>query len=204
MTPKNQIRREPTNLRVLLAHSDEETIKVLKTALTDLGNEIVAVCKTGAGIVAKVTELRPDLVVTGVDMPDFDGVTALVETSRSVAIPSIVVTPKRSLEIVERALLDHVMAYIVEPVDLEEIKPTIYLVLRRFEQFEELQDEVASLKETLEQRKVIERAKGVLMRRSNVTEEEAFAKLRRMATDQRIKLVEAAKQVLAVDTAIEE
>ena len=204
MSDEEIAKRELSGLKVLLAHIDDEILSALKTALTELGNEIIDVCKTGACIVAKATKLNPDLIVTGVDMPDFDGVTALVEASHSVTIPSIVVTPKRSLELVERALKDHVMAYLVEPIEVEEIKPTVYLVLRRFEQFEELKNEVEDLKETLEQRKLIERAKGVLMRRGDVTEEEAFTRLRRMATDQRAKLVEAARQVLAVDDAIED
>ena len=191
-------------LRVLLGHMEDDTLDIIKQALSDLGNDVIAICRTGSCIVAKANEHVPDLIVTGVDMPDFDGVTALIEVSKSKSIPSIVVTPKRSLEMVERALQDHVMAYLIEPIEVEEIKPTVYLVLRRFEQFEELHKEVQDLKETLSQRKTIERAKGVLMRRSDVTEDEAYQKLRRMATDQRVKLIEAANQVLAVDSAIDE
>jgi response regulator NasT len=159
----------------------------------------VAVCYSARELINRAISERPDLIITVVDLPDMDGVSALVEISNTVSIPAIVVTPRTSLEIVERAMLDHVMAYLVEPVEEAEIRPTVHLVLRRFEQFQEMQAEVDSLRQALADRKVIERAKGVLMRRENLDEDAAYKQLRRAATDGRIRLIEVARKVLADD-----
>jgi response regulator NasT len=185
-------------LRILLAPGGGES-DVLTTVFHALQHEIVETCRTAQELIGTAVSRQPDLIVTAVDLPDMDGVSALVEISKTVAIPAIIVTPRTSLEIIERAMLDHVMAYLIEPVQEAEIKPTIHLVLRRFEQFREMQSEVESLRQALSDRKVIERAKGMLMRRDDIDEDAAYKKLRRTATDARMKMVEAAQQILAAD-----
>lgn len=191
--------RELAGLKVLLAHNDRDTLATLEAAVSELQHEVIEVCQTATQILARARKDPPDLIMTAVDLPDFDGVSALVELSRDVAIPSIVVTTRRTLDVVERALRDHVMAYLMEPIEKEEIKPTIYLVLKRFEQFQDLRQEVENLKQALDDRKLIERAKGMLMHRWDVDEEEAYRRLRRHATDGRIRLVDAARAVLDHD-----
>ncbi len=187
----------PESMKVLIAHREQTIRTVLQESLASLHHEVVKLCSTAQELVFEATQSeRADLIFTGVDLPDGDGITALLEISATTAIPAVVVTPQRSLGIVEKALRDHVMAFLIEPIEKEEILPTIYLVLRRFEQFEELRRENADLKQALEDRKIIERAKGVLMSRGSLDEEAAYAKLRRIATDHRVKLVVAAKSVL--------
>jgi len=187
-------------LKTLLAHAVPDQRAQLKSALLELGHEIVRECDNCREMRSSVQLSRPDLIVTGVDLVDGDGIQTLVDLSDEFAIPAIVVTRRTSLEVVERAMLDHVMAYLVEPVEVREVKPTIHLVLKRFEQFQELQNEVDSLKSALNDRKVIERAKGVLMKRDDLDEEAAYKKLRRMATDGRVKLVEVAQGLLEDET----
>lgn len=187
------------SLKVLIAHSCPDTRETLKIAVRELGHELTAPCETAAELVTRGRSREADLIITGVELPDFDGVTALVEISRDAAIPSIIVTRRRSLALVERALDDHVMAYLMEPVQPHDVKPAVYLVLKRFEQFEELRNEVSVLKQTLEDRQLIERAKGVLMGHGDVSEEEAHKRLRRMATDCRIRMIEAARRILEPD-----
>jgi len=96
-----------------------------------------------------------------------------------------------------------VMAYLIEPIKSAEIMPTIYLVLKRFEQFQELQAENESLKQALADRKLIDRAKGVLMKRAGIDEDAAYKRLRRLATNNRIRMAEAAERVLSVEDAFE-
>jgi len=184
-------------LRTLLAHSIPEQRAQLKTALAELGHEIICDCNSCDEMAKIVRAQQPDLIVTGVDLADGDGIRTLVDLSSDYSIPAILVTQRTSLQVVERAMLDHVMAYLVEPVEVSEIKPTIHLVLRRFEQFQELQSEVQSLKQALADRKTIERAKGLLMKRDDIDEDAAYKKLRRMATDGRIRMVDAAETLLA-------
>lgn len=190
-------------LKILLAHGIEDARLVLRESLYKLHYEDLHVSTSGPDLVAMAKEHVPDLIITGVDLPDLDGVTALIEISKTHKIPAIVVTQQRSLDVVQRALEDHVMAYLLEPVNVDEITPTIYLVLRRFEQFQELQQENESLKQALADRKLIERAKGALMKHAAIEEEDAYKRLRRMATDNRIRMAEAAERVLAVIELIE-
>jgi AmiR/NasT family two-component response regulator len=187
-------------LKTLLAHSVSEQRAQLKRALIELGHEIVCDCDSCEALVSAVRSSAPDLIVTGVDLVDGDGIHTLVGLGDEYAIPAIVVTKRTSLEVVERAMLDHVMAYLIEPVEVREVKPTIHLVLKRFEQFLELQNEVRSLRGALDDRKVIERAKGLLMRREEIDEDTAYKKLRRMATDGRIRLVDVAQSLLDQET----
>jgi response regulator NasT len=183
-------------LKTLLAHANPDQRAQLKTALLELGHEVVCDCDSCDQLAASVRRAPPDLIVTGVDLADGDGIQTLVKLGDEFAIPAIVVTQRTSLAVVERAMLDHVMAYLIEPVEVREIKPTIHLVLKRFEQFQELQGEVESLRGALNDRKVIERAKGFVMKRDDLDEDAAYKKLRRMATDNRIRLVEAAQSLL--------
>jgi response regulator NasT len=186
-------------LQILLAHGNRAQRDVLEKAFQELEHDVVEVCLGAKEMIERATSHKPDLIVTGVDLPDMDGISALVEISKVVAIPAIVVTSRSSLELVQRAMLDHVMAYLIEPVEKEEIKPTIFLVLRRFEQFQEMQVEVDNLRQALVERKVVERAKGVLMRREDIDEDAAYKKLRRSATDRRIRLIDVAQEVLDQD-----
>ncbi len=183
-------------LKILLVHGDTEQRASLRQALAELGHELALEGTTCRELLNSARAVPPDLILCGVELADGDGVEALVSLSDEVAIPAIIVTKRTSLATVEQAILDHVMAYLIEPVDSHEIKPTIHLVLRRFEQFQELQSEVESLRQALSERKVIERAKGVLMNRDGIDEDAAYKKLRRMATDGRIRLHAAAESLL--------
>lgn len=186
-------------LRVLIAHGHSDARDALFKTVNALHKETVRLCQSGRELIEAAITQPPDLIITGVDLPDIDGPTALVEISQTVRIPAIVVTQQRSLELVQKALEDHVMAYLIEPIRQDEILPTIYLVLKRFEQFQQLEQENETLKQALSDRKLIERAKGVLMTRAGIDEETAYKRLRRMATDNRIRMSEAADRILSVN-----
>lgn len=182
---------------VAIFHPNEETRDTLSSAMKDLGHQILCEGDDGRDLVNCVKENENiNLIIAGDRLSTIDGVSALLEVSDYRNVPAIVVASQRSLEMVERALQDHVMAYLIEPVSAEEIKPTVYLVIRRFEQFEDLRNEVANLQDLLESRRHIERAKGVLMRKHDIDENEAYSRLRKSAMDQRIKIVDQAKRVL--------
>lgn len=189
---------DTSSLNIVLAHGVEDARTMLYQALTTLRHDQIRSCGSGKAMIELVNAEPPDLIITGVDLPDQDGVTALLEISETHKIPAIVVTQQRTLENVQRALEDHVMAYLLEPIEVEEILPTIFLVLRRFEQFQELEQENESLKQALTDRKIIERAKGALMKQAGIDEETAYRRLRRYATDNRMKLAEAADRVISV------
>ncbi|MAT73143.1 MAG: hypothetical protein CMJ58_26965 [Planctomycetaceae bacterium] len=184
------------SLDVVIAHACADTRQTLQGVLDCLGHSIVGVCKSTNEMRAVCQEANPGLIFSGVEMPGGDAITALVEMSESNPTPAIVVTPKMSLANVEKALQDHVMAYLVEPVDAEQIKPTIYLVCQRFREFEALKDENEDLKQTLADRKVIERAKGILMGQRGLSEPDAFRTLQKLAQSKRMKLVRTAAEII--------
>jgi len=188
---------------ILLAHADDETRATVRAALLALDHEIVAETDRADEIVrlAQGDEVR--LLVSGVDFPDGDAIDAMVELGRREPIPAIIITDRSSLQTVERALADHVMAYLIEPVTADDLRPTILLVMRRFEEFRRLRDEVRDLSEALEARKLIERAKGLVMTRRGVTEDEAYHRLRRMATDRSVRMVDIARSLVDAEELLE-
>ncbi|WP_437229208.1 ANTAR domain-containing response regulator [Planctomicrobium sp. SH661] len=186
----------PKSLKILLAHGNQATRLMVRQTLESLDCIVFPDCETVTDLMDRSLQEKPDLIITGVELQDGDALSALIAVSEVTTIPAIIMTPQRSLEIVEKALHDHVMAYLMEPLNLAEIEPTIYLVLRRFDQFEELRQEVQDLKQALLDRKEIERAKGLLMASHQETEEESYKRLRRRATDRRIKLIDAAREIL--------
>lgn len=191
-------------IQILIAHHDEKVRKTLKEAIKDLKYEVQASVETRDGIVKQCHMQRPDLIISGVKMSDGDAISVLIELSKEEPIPAIVITDNESLHDVERALQDHVMAYLLEPIESEHIQPTIYLVLRRFEQFEALHDEVQDLRQALADRKIIERAKGILMSQSNLDEGDAFRRLQKLASEKRRKLVDIANAIITAQEAMGE
>lgn len=190
--------------RILVAHREPERGAELRSMLERIGHAVIGLAHTLDEVVAAVQDGRPEVIVASLRLRDGDSIQALVDVSRDRPIPSIIVTPRSDLDSVERALDDHVMAYLVEPVQHQDLRPTIRLVMTRFEQFLELQREVVDLKATLAARKSIEKAKGLLMRRRGIGEAEAFRLLQRTANNQRRKLAEVAAAVLLADGLLDE
>lgn len=186
--------------RVAVFHHDADVRQTITRALEQLGHQVPLSGTDGRQLAeAVMNNAEIDMIVTGNQLSTIDGVSALLEIADQRDVPAIVVTRQRSLEMVERALQDHVMAYLIEPLTAEEIKPTVYLVVKRFEQFVELKQEVEDLQELLETRRNIERAKGVLMRRHDIDENEAYGRLRRTAMNGRTKIISVAMKILKQD-----
>ncbi len=152
------------------------------------------------GLVTRDGRLRsPDLVITDIKMPEMDGIEALAAIGRERQVPSILVSAYHDADMLARAGIDHVMAYLIKPIKPPDLQAAIALASLRFEHFEKLRDEAASLRQALEDRKVIERAKGAIMRRVSVNEAEAFRRLQKMASDQNCKLIEVAQRIVTAE-----
>jgi response regulator NasT len=104
-------------------------------------------------------------------------------------------------DLVARAEADHILAYLVKPIKQPDLEPAIALAMRRFEQFQALRREAADLRQSLEDRKIIERAKGILMKRAGLDEDSAFRRLQKLSSDRNLKLVETARMILVTDEA---
>jgi len=193
-----------TNLkpaRILVAE-DEALIRLdLVEMLTEAGYEVVAEAANGVQAIALAKEFLPDLAILDVKMPELDGISA-AEQIIEIA-PVLMLTAFSQKELVERARDAGVMAYVVKPFNIDDLTPAIEIAISRHLQMRSLREEVLDLHERLETRKVIERAKGILMSALALSEPEAFSWIQRAAMDRRISMKAVAEAVISPDAALE-
>jgi len=189
------------SLRIVVADDEPRMRAYLREALIDLGHDVVAVAASGRELVEACRAARPELAVTDVKMPDFDGIEATAEICREMPLPVVLVSAYHDQATVERAEAAGVMAYLVKPIVEADLGPVIALAIRRFDELQSLRKEAADLRQTLEERKLIERAKGLLMKTAGVDEANAFQRLQKLASQKSKKLIDAARMVLAVESA---
>ena len=184
-------------LRILVAE-DEALIRMdLIEMLGEAGYTVCAEASNGQEAVNLATEHRPDLCILDVKMPILDGISA-AEQIIDIA-PVLMLTAFSQRELVERARDAGVMAYVVKPFTIGDLLPAIEIAVSRHTQMRSLAAEVADLHERLESRKLIDRAKGVLMSALNLSEPEAFSWIQRAAMDRRLTMKEVAAAVINPD-----
>jgi response regulator NasT len=182
-------------VRILVAE-DETLIRMdLVEMLTEAGYEVVAQVTNGEEAIALANEHKPDLAILDVQMPVLDGISA-AEKIITIA-PVLMLTAFSQRELVDRARDAGVMAYVVKPFTISDLIPAIEIAISRHAQMRSLAGEVADLHDRLETRKVIDRAKGILMKALNLTEPEAFSWIQRAAMDRRITMKEVAEAVIS-------
>ncbi len=188
-------------LRIAVADDEPDMQDYFRTILPGLGHEVVAVAGDGRELVNSCREHRPDLVITDIKMPDMDGIEAAARIYRDGPVPVILVSAYHDAEFIRRAEADHILAYLVKPIKQADLEPAIALAVRRFEQFQDLRKEATDLKQALEDRKTIEKAKGVLMKKAGLDEANAFRRLQKLASDRNKKLVDVAQMILMAEEA---
>ncbi|HEX4588759.1 MAG TPA: ANTAR domain-containing protein [Gemmataceae bacterium] len=186
-------------LRIAVGDVERETREFLERRLPRLGHTVVSVAETGRDLVEHCRLHRPDLVVVGVRQPWAEGLRAVANLFLDREVPVIACTERADEGWAEQAFAAGVFAHLFKPVTEREVGPAIDAAWLRWQQFQTLWQEAADLKQALEDRKVVERAKGAVMRRVGVQEYEAFRRLRKMASDGNLKLVEVARRVLAAE-----
>jgi len=186
--------RQQQPLRIVVAE-DEALIRMdLVEMLAREGYEVVGEAANGEAAIALVREHKPDLALFDVKMPIKDGITAAQELRGEV--PIVMLTAFSQRELIERANDAGVMAYLVKPFTISDLIPAIEVARTRFFERALLESEVATLEGKLEARKLVERAKGLLMHRHGLTEGEAFTWIQRGAMDRRLSMVEVARELL--------
>jgi two-component system, response regulator PdtaR len=183
-------------LKLVLIEDDPTMRLFLKETLENLGHQIVGEAATGTDMVRVVLESEPDVVVFDIHLPRLNGLDALRQIYQERIVAAVAITADRDHELVRRALEEHVLAYLVKPVEAHQLAPALLIARKQFEELRELTQENASLRQTLQNRKVIERAKGVLQKRHRWTEAEAFRRLQRGAMNRRTTMVELAQDIL--------
>jgi two-component system, response regulator PdtaR len=191
-----QSEAKPVARRVLVAE-DEALIRLdLVEMLREEGYEVAGEAADGDEAIKLATELRPDLVILDVKMPKVDGIEAASAIAGNRIAPVVILTAFSQRDLVERARDAGAMAYLVKPFAKRDLVPAIELAMSRFSELQALENEVAGLTERLETRKVVERAKGILMTKQGLSEPEAFRWVQRTAMDRRTTMKAVAEAVI--------
>lgn len=186
-------------LRILLA-DDEALIRLdLREMLTEAGHEIVGEAANGQEAVQLAQEMHPDIVIMDVKMPVMDGLTAAQQITEAEIAPVLLLTAYSQQDIVARATEAGVIAYLVKPVREQQLFPAIEVAVSRFRAWQELGRELDELKESLATRKLVDRAKGILMTAHKMTEQEAYRKMQQFSMAKRISLKKLAEEIIAAD-----
>ena len=191
----------PSAHRIVVAE-DEAIIRLdLVEMLKGAGYDVVGEGANGEEAIALVKELQPDLAILDVKMPILDGISAAEQIISQCAV--LMLTAFSQRELVDRARDAGVMAYVVKPFAISDLVPAIEIAISRHLQMRALDYELQSLTEKLETRKLIDRAKGILMQALNLSEPESFSWIQRAAMDRRITMKEVAQAVISPDAALD-
>jgi response regulator NasT len=181
---------------------DESVIRAdLREMLTNLGYLVVGEVGDGQSAVNLARELKPDVVIMDIKMPDLDGIEAAKILTQDKVAPVLLLTAYSQRDLVDRAREAGVVGYLVKPFREQEIVPAIDIALARFQEFRELEKEVGNLRDTLETRKLVDRAKGILMDQQGLSEAEAFRKIQKMSMNTRKPMKEIAEAIILAQEA---
>jgi response regulator NasT len=187
------------NLKILIAEDEYIVLMGLREALENLGYTVIAQATNGQQAVDFALEHKPDLLIIDINMPILDGIEAIRKINKEINIPAIITTGYNKKELIKRANDAGVFYYLVKPVDEVELKPAIEIVMSRFEEYSQLKNQLKEKEDALEARKIVERAKGILMDKNNIKEAEAMKLLQRMSSSQNKKMVNLSKDIIAAD-----
>lgn len=187
---------EATPRRILVA-DDEPLIRLdLREMLATLGYQVVGEAADGATAVRLARETRPDLVIMDIQMPEINGIEAAETLTAENIAPVLLLTAYSQKELVERAQQAGVVGYLVKPFRDSDIQPAVEVALARFEEFRAVREQVRTLEESLETRKIVDRAKGVLMDTQGLKEADAFRRIQKLSMDSRKSMREVAEAIL--------
>jgi response regulator NasT len=184
------------SLRVVVAE-DEALIRLdLVEMLTEAGYEVVGQAGDGEAAITITEKEKPDLVVMDVKMPKLDGISAAERIANQRIAPVVILTAFSQRDLVERARDAGAMAYLTKPFTIDDLMPAIELAVSRFQEIKQLDAEVTDLQDQLKARKLIEKAKGILMKNLKINETEAFKWMQKTAMDKRRSMTDVAQLVM--------
>lgn len=195
---KRENAKKETPLRVLLVDETFERAALLKHALQESGCKIIAHVSASADLPGLVAELQPDLILLDMESPNRDTFEHLCIISRDRPRPIVMFTHDNNSDKIRAAMRAGVSAYVVDGLKSERLKPIMDVAIARFEEFQAMRQELEKAENQLAERKVLDRAKGILMKQRNWSEDEAYQALRKMAMDKGLRLSEVAGQVISV------
>jgi response regulator NasT len=183
-------------VRVLVVDESPERAELLREGLVQAGHEVTATLSSPIALLKTIEELAPDVIVIDMDSPSRDVLEHLVFVSQHTPRPVVMFSQDDAPETIRAATRAGVSAYVVDGLDRDRIKSIIEAAVARFEDFQSLRTQLAEAQLKLSERKVVERAKGLLMKSRGLDEDAAYAALRKMAMDRKLKLAEVAQRVI--------
>ena len=186
-----------SRLRILIAEDESVTVLSLKKILERLGHTVVAIARDGKEAILKADQTQPDLVLMDIKMPELDGLAAAEKILQKRSIPIIILTAYSDKTFIERTSDLGISTYLVKPVTEDDLKPAITLAIDRFKEHESLSSAVSIMKETLESKKYIEKAKWILVKQFGISEDEAHRRLQQLSRERNVKMVEIARFIIA-------
>ena len=184
------------SLRILIADNESIIRMDLKELLEEAGHEVVGEAADGLKAVELTRKLKPDLVIMDIKMPEMDGIAAAKMISNEKLAPVLLLTAYSQKEIVEKAKDSGVLAYLVKPVKESNLFPAMEIALSRFKEYMEIEQELLDLRNSLETRKILDRAKGMLMDAYNLSEQEAFRRIQKYSMAKRKSIREVAEAII--------
>lgn len=186
-----------TPLRVMIIDETAARAELLEAALTAAGCDVVARENLRAHLEDKVNEARPDVVIVDMECPDRDVLENMSRINQHQPRPIVMFVDRSDSDSIRAAVQAGVSAYVVGGLSAARVKPVLEVAIARFNEFQALRRELEAARTDLLDRKVIERAKGILMKHRGMAEEEAFRALRKMAMDRKVRLAAVAREVVA-------
>ena len=183
--------------RVMLVDDQPARAAILERALIDNGYMVVARLPSAAGLLAQVGHLNPDVIIVDMDSPDRDTLEHMALLQRDLPRPVVMFAGNEDEEIMARAINAGVSAYVVDGLQPARVRAIVNVAITRFREYQALRDELEKTRGQLADRRLIDKAKSVLMRKRQLTEEQAYQMLRRMAMDRGQRLVDVSKNLLA-------
>jgi response regulator NasT len=184
-------------LRIVIADNESIIRMDLKEMLEEAGHVIVGEAVNGVRAVELARKYRPDLVVMDIKMPEMDGITAAKMITSERLAPVLLLTAYSQKEIIDKAKDSGVLAYLVKPVKEINLFPAMEIAISRFQEFSKLEEEIETLKTSLANRKILDRAKGILMAAHNLSEGEAYRRIQQYSMSKRVSITEVAQAIVA-------
>ncbi len=185
------------SLRILLAEDEYLCLIGLVTNLKQLGHEIIGQASDGEELVKMALKKKPDLIITDINMPLMDGIEAIKKINEQIFIPSIIISGYHDRELIERATKEGIFNYLIKPVDIWDLKVAIEVFISKFEEFQLIKVKLDDTEKSLENRKYLEKSKGIIMDRFHISEDEAMKRLQKMSRDTNKKMLDIAKEIIA-------
>ncbi len=186
-------------VRILIAEDNEPVAQGLEEQLKALSYEVVGIARNGVEVLRLCEQLKPDLVIIDLQLPEHGGAAVTKHIVQHIPTAVVIMTAFADPESIRRAEDAGALAYLVKPVNPEEMPPAIDIALARFRELQGLRERVGDLQETIDSRKVLERAKGILMKRMNLGDAEAETRLRQRAKEKGVRVQDMAQAIVDSD-----